>query len=250
MAAQWLHAHADAVRALERALALAEDLPPGPDTARLQLLLLTPLLDLEGYTSERMTRVHTRARQLAGQLGTEPEPPLMWSLAMAALTRGEWEPTREFGERLRAHAERDDDQVLWVESDYLAGIAAYWPGRLAEARGHFEAAMARFQPARRQARVLRYGQDPELLVRLRLARTLWLLGHRLGPTASVISPCGPPVSPATPTAARSPGCEHPSSPWTAVRSPSSAPTPGRPGGRRSRPGPAGGRAVRRSPGRH
>jgi len=34
-----------------------------------------------------------------------------------------------------------------------------------------------FQPARRRAHVLRYGQDPELVVRLRLAHTLWLLGH-------------------------------------------------------------------------
>ena len=101
----------------------------------------------------------------------------MWSLAMAALTRGEWEPARAFGERLRARAERDDDQVLWVESDYLQGIAAYWPGRLTAARGHFEAAMVRFRPERRRAHVLRYGQDPELLVRLRLAHTLWLLGH-------------------------------------------------------------------------
>ena len=53
-----------------------------------------------------------------------------------------------------------------MESDYIQGIAAYWPGHLAQARGHFEAAMQRFQPTRRRAHVLRYGQDPELLVRL------------------------------------------------------------------------------------
>jgi DNA-binding SARP family transcriptional activator len=179
--AQWLHAHAEAVHALERALALSEDLPPGPDTAQIQLRLLTalpaPLLALEGYASERIYQVHTRALQLAGRLGSEPEPPLLWSLALGALTRGDWEAGRGFGERLRARAQRDDDQVLWVESDYIRGIAAYWPGRLAEARGHFEAAMTRFQPARRRAHVLRYGQDPELVVRLRLAHTLWLLGH-------------------------------------------------------------------------
>ncbi|HXJ26419.1 MAG TPA: AAA family ATPase, partial [Streptosporangiaceae bacterium] len=180
-AAQWLHAHADAVRALERALALSGPLPAGPGTAALQLRLLTalpaPLLALEGYASERMTLMHARALQLAAQLGSEPEPPLVWSLAMAALVRGEWEPARGFAAQLRSRAEADDDQVLWVESDYLRGIAAYWPGRLTEARGHFEAAMDRFRPERRRAHVLRYGQDPELLVRLRLAHTLWLLGH-------------------------------------------------------------------------
>src|SRR5689334_17182060 len=180
-AAQWLHAHAEAVHALERALALSGDLLPGPDTARLQLRLLTalpaPLLAHEGYASERMEQVHTRALRLADQLGSDPDPPLLWSLALAALVRGEWEPAREIGERLRARAEREDDQVLWVESDYIRGIAAYWPGHLTEARGHFEAAIQRFQPSRRRAHVLRYGQDPELIVRLRLAHTLWLLGH-------------------------------------------------------------------------
>jgi DNA-binding SARP family transcriptional activator len=179
-AAQWLHAHADAVRALERALALSAELPWSPGTARLQLRLLTalpaPLLACEGYASEQIPRVHARALKLAAQTGSDPEPPLVWSLAMAALTRGEWEAAREFGERLRDRAERDHDQVLWVESGYLRGIAAYWPGRLEQARGHFEAAMERFRPASRREHVLRYGQDPELLVRLRLAHALWLLG--------------------------------------------------------------------------
>lgn len=41
--AQWLHAHADAARALERALELSDGLPRGPGTARLQLRLLTAL---------------------------------------------------------------------------------------------------------------------------------------------------------------------------------------------------------------
>jgi tetratricopeptide (TPR) repeat protein len=179
--AQWLHAHADAVHGLERALVLSEELPPGAETSALQLRLLTalpaPLLALEGYGSGRMAQVHARAVRLADQLDSEPEPPLVWSLALAALTRGEWDAGAEFGERLRDRGERDDDQILRVESDYIRGIAAYWPGRLAQARSYFEDALERFQPARRRAHVLRYGQDPELVVRLRLAHRLWLLGH-------------------------------------------------------------------------
>ena len=179
--AQWLHAHADAVRSLERALSLTEELAPGPESAALQLRLLTampaPLLAREGYGSQRSVRLHERALRLADQLGIEPEPPLLWSLALATLTRGDWGTARALGERLRARAERDDDRVLWVESRYILGISAYWPGRLQEARTHFEAAMGRFEPRRRSAHVLRYGQDPELLVRPRLAHTLWLLGE-------------------------------------------------------------------------
>jgi DNA-binding SARP family transcriptional activator len=180
-AAQWLHAHADAVAALERALALCDDLPPGPGTAALELRLLTalpaPLVACEGYGSERMAKVHARALQLTERLGSEPEPRLVWSLALAALVRGQWAPAREYGQRLCARAERDDDQVLWVESDYIRGIAAYWTGHLERARDHFEAALQRFEPARRRAHVLRFGQDPELVVRTRLAHVLWLLGH-------------------------------------------------------------------------
>lgn len=90
--AQWLHAHADAARALERALELSDGLPRGPGTARLQLRLLTalpaPLVACEGHGSERMARVHARALRLADRLGGEPDPPLVWSLALAALTRG------------------------------------------------------------------------------------------------------------------------------------------------------------------
>jgi DNA-binding SARP family transcriptional activator len=179
-AAQWLHAHAEAVSALELALSLCDQLPAGPEIAATRLRLLSalpaPLLSYEGYASDRMAAVHKRALALAAQLGSEPEPPLVWSLALAALTRGEWEPARQLGTQLRARAERDRDMVLWVQSDYIRGIAAYWPGRLEEARNRFETAMRRFEPARRRAHVLRYGQDPELIVRSRLAHTLWLLG--------------------------------------------------------------------------
>jgi DNA-binding SARP family transcriptional activator len=180
-AAQWLHAHSEAVHALQRALTLSEALPAGPDVAELQLRLLTalpaPLVAIAGYGMERLSQIHEHARYLSEQLGVELGAPLTWSMALAALVRGEWESGQELGERLRTRAEHDDDQVLWVESDYILGIAAYWPGRLEVARRHFEAALARFRPGRRRAHVLRYGQDAELVVRVRLAHALWLLGN-------------------------------------------------------------------------
>jgi hypothetical protein len=164
-AAQWLHAHADAVRALERALIPVRAAAGRSRHRRAQLRLLTalpaPLLALEGYASERMTLMHTRALQLAGQLGSDPSRRWSGRWRWPRLVRGEWEPARDFAGRLpRPGRTRRRPRVLWVESDYLRGIAAYWPGRLTEARGHFEAAMERFRPERRRAHVLRYGQGP------------------------------------------------------------------------------------------
>jgi DNA-binding SARP family transcriptional activator len=180
-AAQRLHANADAVRSLERALELARGLPAGTARAVLELRLLTalpaPLVAVEGYLSDRVAAVHERALDLAGTLGVEPEAPLVRSLALASLARGDFEAARAFGEQLRARGDREDDDVLWVESAYVLGVAAYWQGRLEAARSHLEAAVERCRPEHRTAHLLRYAQDPEVVCLTRLAHTLWLLGR-------------------------------------------------------------------------
>lgn len=182
-AAQRLHAHDDAVQALERALALTEALPAGRERSALQLELLTalpaPLIAIEDYLSERLARVLERALALARELGSEPGAPIVWSLALASLTRGDFADALAAGEQLRVRAEREEDEILWVESGYILGVSSYWLGRLDTARVHFEAAVGRSRPESRNAHVLRYGQDAELFCLLRLAHTLWLLG-RLG----------------------------------------------------------------------
>ena len=180
-AAQRLHANADAIRALERALELARSRPAGGERDAQELAILTalpaPLVAVEGYLSRRVREVHDSALGLAGRLGAEPEAPLVRSLAMASLTRGDFGAARTFGEQLRARGERDADDVLWVEGDYVLAIAAYWQGELNTARTHFEAAVARYRSEHRAEHLLRYGQDPQTVCLMRLAHTLWLLGH-------------------------------------------------------------------------
>ncbi|MDQ4142490.1 MAG: AAA family ATPase, partial [Actinomycetota bacterium] len=180
-AAQRLHASAKAVQFLERALELVRDLPPSTDRAALELRVLTalpaPLGAVEGYLSERVTHVHERALRLLAALGVEPEAPLVRSLALATLARGDFDAARPFGEQLRARAEREGDDVLWVESTYVLGVAAFWQGRLEVARAQFEAAVERCRPEHRGDHLLRYGQDPEVFCGMRLAYTLWFLGR-------------------------------------------------------------------------
>jgi DNA-binding SARP family transcriptional activator len=180
-AALHLHANAEAVRLLDRALEHLHTLPqtPGRDARELELLtaLPAPLGVVEGWSSSRLGAVHRDAVALARALGVEPAPPLVRAMAIAGLSQGDLAGARRAGEQLRARAERDGDAVLVVEGQYVLGIAAFWQGELEAARGHFETAVARYRPEQHRVHVLRYGLDPKVICSSRLGNTLWLLGH-------------------------------------------------------------------------
>ncbi len=179
--AQRLHDHTGAARALERARTLCRELPPSRHRNERELAILTalpaPLNALDGYRSPRLDDVHERALTVAAQLGVEPQPPLVRSMAVAALTAGDFAAARAVGEQLRTRGARDGDSVLAVEGEWVLAIAAYWTGELEPARRHLERALEQWRPEHRSEHLLRYGQDTELVCRIRLAHTLWLLGH-------------------------------------------------------------------------
>jgi hypothetical protein len=59
----------------------------------------------------------------------------------------------------------------------VLGIAAFWQGHLAVARGHFQAAVERYRPEYRRAHLFHYGLDPKAICLSRLGNTLWFLGY-------------------------------------------------------------------------
>jgi DNA-binding SARP family transcriptional activator/tetratricopeptide (TPR) repeat protein len=178
--AQQLHANIEAVRLLDRALDLLHTLPETPERDTRELAILTalaaPLGGVEGYSSERLTGVQQRARKLTRTLGVEPPPPLVRSLAVASLSRGDFEAARQIGEQLQTRGERDADDMLLVEGEYVLGIAAFWQGEFNAARRHFEAAVDLYCPEHRPTHLLRYGLDPKVICLSRLGNTLWFLG--------------------------------------------------------------------------
>jgi DNA-binding SARP family transcriptional activator len=182
--AQELHANAEAVRLLERARELLLTLPASPERDLRELGILTalpaPVASVEGYLSPRLAAVHKRALQLIGVLGTEPGPPLLWSLAFASLVREDFARAERFAGELRDRGERDADDVLVVEGACLLGIAEFWQANFQAARGHLEEAVARYRDDQRTEHLLRYGQDPEVVARARLGNTLWFLGDPAG----------------------------------------------------------------------
>jgi DNA-binding SARP family transcriptional activator len=181
-AAQRLPAYAEAVRLLERALALLETQAPGPARRERELAVLTrlqgPLGVVAGYGSERLAEVQRRGLALADELGGEPAAPLLRSLAMAALARGDVEEARRLGERLRAGGARPagpaGDGQRALQGHYVLGIVAFWHGEFETARHHLEAALDRAHAESRP------GHGPgttEVLAASRLANTLGFLGR-------------------------------------------------------------------------
>jgi DNA-binding SARP family transcriptional activator len=179
--AQRLGANAEAVRLLDGALALLRALPPTPARRARELAVVTrlqvPVGVVHGYASDALAQVHRQAQELAGGLGVEPEAPLLLSLALASLVRGDFEGAQRVGERLRAGGEAGADDVRRVEGEYVLGIAAFWKGEFATARRHFEAAVERYRAEQRPAHLLRFGLDLEIVCASRLANTLWFLGR-------------------------------------------------------------------------
>jgi tetratricopeptide (TPR) repeat protein len=180
-AARQLHANVEAIRLLERALDLLRALPETPQRQARELTIIAalpaPLGWVDGWASDRLAAVHQRGLDLARALGIESAPPLLRSLAIASLSRRDFATAGDFGEQLRARGEREADDVLLVEADYILGIAAFWQGRFAAARGHFEAAVDRYRPEHHRVHLLRYGLDPKVICLSRLGNTLWFLGR-------------------------------------------------------------------------
>lgn len=170
-------AHDDAARLLERALDMAAD----PERRlRLTTALAAPLSLVEGVSGDRLRQVQQRGLALARELGVEPEPPLLRSLALTRLAASDFAGARHYGEQLRARAERDGDEVQRVESHYALGVAAFWSTALPAARRHFEAAVAGYRPEHRGTHLVRYSLDPQVVCMSRLANTLWFLGDARG----------------------------------------------------------------------
>ncbi len=180
-AAQQMYAHSEAVRLLQRGIELLQTLPDTSARQSQELAILSalpgPLVALEGYQSVYVTQVQERAVRLAAVLNVEPDPPLLWSLAVAHAARGDLVTARSYGEQMLAIATRANDDVLLVQSEYVLGIAAYWNAEFVTAKAHFEAVIERFNPRDRRAHLLHYGQDPAVICQMRRAFTLWFLGH-------------------------------------------------------------------------
>lgn len=179
--AQSVYANERAIALFSKALELLADEPHTPERDRRELALRTslgaPLVAFKGYGAVEVQDVYRRAWELCERLGTEPDSPVMRALGLVNLVQGDLRGAYELGRRLLERGEREGDQMVRVEGNYLMGVSSFWLGDFAAARDQLEAAIAEYRPDTARAHLALYSQDPRVVCLSRLAYVLWFLGE-------------------------------------------------------------------------
>jgi predicted ATPase len=180
-----VHAVPTVTCVLPHALAVAghvKTLPVTPERTRPELDLLLALgpvvIAIRGYGVSEVGHVYTRAQELCQQVGDLAQRFValhgLWS---HHLVRAELETARQVGEKCLRLAQLQQDTDLLVEAHVALGVARFWRGEVAVARGHLEQARVLGWPQRPRSRALLYGQDPLVAGLSYGALALWSLGY-------------------------------------------------------------------------
>ncbi|HEV8717293.1 MAG TPA: hypothetical protein VGX03_31295 [Candidatus Binatia bacterium] len=173
-------AHQEAVSLLTKGLELLKTLPDSPERARqelpLQISLGTPLIATKGYGAPEVGKVYTRARELCQQVG---ETPQLWQvlngLRVFYNAQGELQMARELAEQIMRLAQSAQHPDLLMVGHIVLGEVPYCSGEWAPARGHFERALALYDPRRPRSSLAWVDAKVPSLSYTALA--LWMLGY-------------------------------------------------------------------------
>src|SRR5215472_4039728 len=118
----------------------------------------------------------------AQALGEPPEDPLL----LFAVLYGFWvanyvalkgDVIRELAAQFLALAETHGATVPLMIGHRLMGMSLLTTGHIADARAHFDRAIALYDPAEHRSLATRFGQDVRVAVRSFRSLALWLLGY-------------------------------------------------------------------------
>jgi class 3 adenylate cyclase/predicted ATPase len=179
----------EAVAQLSRALDQIASLPAIPELRReqikLQVALITPLIHVKGHAAPETKAAEERARLLIEQaeaLGEPPEDPLLlfsvlYGFWVANYVAFNGDVVRERAAQFLALAEKQMAIVPLMIGHRLMGNSLLYTGDIAEARAHYDQAMALYDPAKHRPLATRFGQDAGMTMLVIRSWALWLLGY-------------------------------------------------------------------------
>jgi predicted ATPase len=99
------------------------------------------------------------------------------ALAIAHLSRTEFDQALVIGNQLLERAEQEQDNILLVEAHYILGVTLSWQGAFHTSNWHLKQAIALYDPAQAHAHIALYSQDPKTICLIRQTLNLACLGY-------------------------------------------------------------------------
>jgi predicted ATPase/class 3 adenylate cyclase len=180
------------VEASEQLARAADQLATLPGTTalrreqiKLQVALITPLMQVKGHAAPETVAAAERARLLIAEaeaLGEPLEDPLLlfsvlygfWVAAHAAF---KGDVMRELAAQFLTLAEKQGATVPLMVGHRLMGSSLMLTGDITEGRAHYDQAIALYDPAAHRSLTTRFGQDLGVANLAFRSLALWLLGY-------------------------------------------------------------------------
>jgi class 3 adenylate cyclase/predicted ATPase len=174
---------------LARALDQIATMPTTPKLRReqikFQVTLANAMMHTKGYAASETKASLDRARvfiERAEALGEPPEDPLLlfsvrYGFWVANYVAFDGDTCFELAEEFLALAEKQRATVPMMIGHRLMGSSLLFTGQIAEARLHYDQAIALYNPAEHRPLAMRFGQDVEVACLSFRALVLWLLGY-------------------------------------------------------------------------
>ena len=145
---------------------------------RLQVAYGNALIGARGHGAAETTEAFTRARELGYRDSDAPERTAVdYGLWAGSYLRGELPAMRAHSAAFLANVVARRDLPEAGVAHRIAGITHWFAGEFAEARRHFERALALFQAGRDDDLAFRFGLDPGVGALAHLASASWVLGE-------------------------------------------------------------------------
>ena len=182
-------AYVEAAAHLRRGLDQLHRLPDSPERLRteieLQAALGGALIATEGYISEAVKELNSRALELCRRAGdTSRLPFVMSGLFAYFIVRGDLGDAGAIADEFAAIARNQTDDGFHLLADTILGIVHVNRGELSAAKQKFQAVLARYDTDRHRTMWTRFSHDPKVLSHSYLGLVLWLEGFPLQASAS------------------------------------------------------------------
>ncbi len=179
----------EATAQLTRALDQIATLPATPalrrEQIKLQVALITPLLNVKGAAAPETKAAAERARLLIEQaeaLGEPPEDPLLlfsvlYGFWVANIVAFNGDVTRELAAQVLALAEKQRATVPLMIGHRLMGMSLLATGDIAESQAHLDRSIALYDPREHRPLATRFGMDLRVSTLSYRSFASWFLGY-------------------------------------------------------------------------